>query len=84
MKKAQRKLCLIVCGWYFTDSEFEEKLQLLISLGYYEKAAGWAVFHGDVPKAISILSHAKTERLRLIATAVAGYLAYKNSHVNSP
>jgi len=83
-KKAQRKLCLIVCGWYFTDSEFEEKLQLLISLGYYEKAAGWAVFHGDVPKAISILSHAKTERLRLIATAVAGYLAYKNSHVNSP
>ncbi|KAL6452836.1 SEA4 SEH-associated protein 4 [Candida maltosa Xu316] len=83
-KKAQRKLCLIVCGWYFTDSEFDEKLKFLISLGYYEKAAGWAVFHGDVPKAIEILSQAKSEKLRLIATAVAGYLAYKNSHVNSP
>lgn len=83
-KKAQRKLCLVVCGWYFTDAEFEEKLKTLISLGYYEKAAGWAVFHGDVPKAIEILSKAKSERLRLIATAVAGYLAYKHSHVNSP
>ncbi|RCK64511.1 SEH-associated protein 4 [Candida viswanathii] len=83
-KKAQRKLCLVVCGWYFTDTEFEEKLQTLIKQGYYEKAAGWAVFHGDVPKAIEILARAKSERLRLIATAVAGYLAYKNSHVNSP
>lgn len=83
-KKAQRKLCLVVCGWYFTNTEFEEKLQTLIELGYYEKAAGWAVFHGDVLKAIEILSRAKSERLRLIATAVAGYLAYKDSHVNSP
>ncbi|KAG7664459.1 uncharacterized protein J8A68_002015 [[Candida] subhashii] len=83
-KKAQRKLCLIVSGWYLTDSEFEEKLKLLITLGYSEKAAGWAVFHGDVPKAIEILASSKKERLRLMATAVAGYLAYKNSNSNSP
>lgn len=83
-KKAQRKLCLIVSGWYLADSEFEEKLNILISLGYSEKAAGWAVFHGDVPKAIEILANAKKERLRLMSTAVAGYLAYKDSNVNSP
>ncbi|KAI5952838.1 hypothetical protein KGF54_003705 [Candida jiufengensis] len=83
-KKSQRKLCLIVSGWYLTESEFEEKLQLLISMGFISKAAGWAVFHGNVNKAIEILSNSKREKLRLMATAVAGYLAYKNSHVNSP
>lgn len=83
-RKAQRKLCLIVSGWYLNDTEFEEKLQVLVSLGFTEKAAGWAVFHGDVPKAINILANAKKERLRLMSTAVAGYLAYKNSNVNSP
>ncbi|KAK6459222.1 uncharacterized protein RJT20DRAFT_143748 [Scheffersomyces xylosifermentans] len=83
-RKAQRKLCLIVSGWYLADNEFEEKLNILVSLGYSEKAAGWAVFHGDVPKAIEILANAKKERLRLMSTAVAGYLAYKNSNVNSP
>lgn len=83
-KKAQRKLCLIVSGWYLADSEFEEKLDLLISWGQYEKAAGWAVFHGNVEKAIEILASSKKERLRLMSTAVAGYLAYKSSNINSP
>ncbi|ODV78556.1 uncharacterized protein CANTADRAFT_26607 [Suhomyces tanzawaensis NRRL Y-17324] len=83
-RKAQRKLCLIVSGWYLTDAEFEEKLNILIALGYTEKAAGWAVFHGDVPKAIEILANAKKERLRIMSTAVAGYLAYKTSNINSP
>ncbi|KAK6205504.1 elongation factor 2 [Scheffersomyces amazonensis] len=83
-RKIQRKLCLIVSGWYLADNEFEEKLDILVSLGFYEKAAGWAVFHGDVSKAIEILGNAKKEKLRLISTAVAGYLAYKNSNVNSP
>ncbi|CAK9439413.1 uncharacterized protein LODBEIA_P35460 [Lodderomyces beijingensis] len=83
-KKAQRKLCLIVSGWYLTEDEFEKKLQLLISGGYVAKAAGWAVFHGKVPKAIEILGSSKKENYQLMATAVAGYLAYKDSHVNSP
>lgn len=83
-RKSQRKLCLIVSGWYLTDTEFEEKLDLIISWGQYEKAAGWAVFHGDVSKAIEILASSKKERLRLISTAVAGYLAYKSSNINSP
>lgn len=83
-RKAQRKLCLIVSGWYFSDEEFDERLNILMSLGFYEKAAGWAVFHGHVDRAVEILSLLKKERLRLIATAVAAYLAYKNSNVNSP
>lgn len=33
---------------------------------------------GDIPKAVEILGSAKKERLRLIATAIAGYLAYKD------
>lgn len=83
-KKAERMLCLIVSGWYLANLEFEEKLDILVNLGFTTKAAGWAVFHGDVNKAIEILSRAKNERLRIIATAIAGYLAYSNSKVNLP
>ncbi|KAI5950490.1 hypothetical protein KGF57_004305 [Candida theae] len=83
-KKVQRKLCLIVSGWYLTGSEFDEKLSQLVAMGMVSKAAGWAVFHGNVNKAIEILSNSKRERLRLMATAIAGYLAYKNTHTNSP
>lgn len=82
-KKAQRKLCLIVSGWYLTDAEFEEKLNALIRAGYPEKAACWAVFNGDVPKAVEILANGNDQKLRLMSTAVAGYLAYKDSPENS-
>lgn len=83
-RKAHRKLCLIVSGWYFSDEEFDERLKILVTLGFHEKAAGWAVFHGHVDKAVEILSTSPHERLRLMATAVAGYLAYKDTLVNSP
>ncbi|KAG7194158.1 uncharacterized protein KQ657_004866 [Scheffersomyces spartinae] len=83
-KKSQRKLCLMVSGWYFTEEELDERLNLLIELGFVEKAAGWAVFYGDVPRAIEILASSTKERLRIMSTAVAGYLAYKDSHFNSP
>lgn len=83
-RKFHRKLCLIVSGWYLTEHELELKIDLLVQDGHVEKAAGWAVFHGDVPRAIDILAHAKNERLQVILTAVAGYLAYKDLSVNSP
>lgn len=83
-KKSQRKLCLMVSGWYFTEEELDERLNVLIKLNYVEKAAGWAVFYGDVPKAIEILANSNKERLRIMSTAVAGYLAYKNANFNSP
>lgn len=83
-RKMQRKLCLIVSGWYLTEQEFDEKLNQLVEDGYVEKAAGWAVFHDNVPRAIEILALSKKERLQLMSTAVAGYLANKNSNVNLP
>lgn len=83
-RKMQRKLCLIVSGWYLTESEFDQKLNELVRSGEVEKAAGWAVFHGNVSRAIDILALSKKERLQLMSTAVAGYLAYKEQSMNSP
>ena len=80
----QRKLSLIVSGWYLAASEFDQKLTDLVKDGQVEKAAGWAVFHGDVSRAIAILSASKKERLQLMSTAVAGYMAYKDSNINLP
>ncbi|SCU83597.1 LAFA_0D04566g1_1 [Lachancea sp. 'fantastica'] len=82
-KPIQRRLCMIISGWDLHPSEYEAKYQGLIKANLYEKAAGWAVFFGDVTKAIEILSSAKKERLRLIATAIAGYLAYKDQPGNN-
>lgn len=82
--KLQRKLCLIVSGWYLTENEFDEKLNDLVRNGEVEKAAGWAVFHGNVSRAVEILALSKKERLQLMSTAVAGYLAYKDASVNLP
>lgn len=77
-KTVQRKLCSILSGWDLSPSDFEEKYQIIIKTGGYEKAAAWAVFFGDIAKAVEILASAKKERLRLIATAIAGYMAYKD------
>lgn len=83
-KRVQRKLCLIILGWYLTDDELDDKLDSLAEMGLHEKAAGWAVFHGKVSRAVEILAASKKERLRLVSTAVAGYLAYKDVSINSP
>lgn len=82
-KHIQRRLCLIISGWDLSPSDYEEKYNLIMKNGHYEKAAAWAVFFGDIPKAIEILGSAKNERLRLIATAIAGYLAYKDEPGNN-
>ncbi|CAR28845.1 ZYRO0F13288p [Zygosaccharomyces rouxii] len=82
-KLTQRKLCLVISGWDLSASDFEEKYQNIIKTGNYEKAAAWAVFFGDIPKAVEILSSAKKEKLNLIATAVAGYMAYKDQPGNN-
>lgn len=83
-RRALRQLCLRVAGWNFEFSQLEEKLCELELEGEYEKAAGWAVFHGDVGRAVQALASSKNERLRIMSTAVAGYLAYKDTPGNSP
>ncbi|CCF59142.1 hypothetical protein KAFR_0G01090 [Kazachstania africana CBS 2517] len=82
-KIIQRRLCLIISGWDLSPTDYEEKYNLIIKNGHYEKAAAWAVFFGDIPKAVEILGSAKKEKLRLIATAIAGYMAYKDQPGNN-
>lgn len=82
-KSIQRKLCLILSGWDLSPNDLEEKYSTIIQSENYEKAAAWAVFFGDIPKAVEILGSAKKERLRLIATAIAGYMAYKDESGNN-
>lgn len=78
-KEPQRRLCMILAGFYFNPQELEQIYAKLTQNGQYTKAAGWAVFIGDVNKAVRILSSAKSNRLRLIATAISGYLVQKKT-----
>ncbi|CAG8706322.1 uncharacterized protein OCT59_029542 [Rhizophagus irregularis] len=72
-KLPQRKLALTICGWGFGKKELEEALQKMERAGTYEKAAGWALFHGKTERAIAALNNSKDERLKLVSTALAGY-----------
>ncbi|XBW37926.1 hypothetical protein QEN19_003506 [Hanseniaspora menglaensis] len=78
-KLTQRKLCLIVSGWDLSDEDVESKYKAIMKLGQFERAAAWAVFFGDIPKCVEILSSSRKERLQLIATAVAGYSSNFNN-----
>jgi hypothetical protein len=82
-KVHHRIVCLKIAGWSFDIGELKDKLKQLEANGKHEQAAGWAVFHGNVDRAVEALSRSKKERLRLMATAVAGYSAYRNSLENS-
>lgn len=73
-RRALRQLCLKVAGWSFEISELEEKLQALETNHEYEKAAGWAVFHGNIERAVEALSRSNSSQLLLMATALASYL----------
>lgn len=82
-KETQRHLAMYVIGWDFGVRELEEKYTSLIASGNYERAAGWAIFHGDVDRAISILGDSNNENYKIMSTAIAAYAAFKNSTNNS-
>lgn len=82
-KEPQRRLCMIVAGWYYSPDELEQIFTRLTNAGQYTKAAGWAVFNGDVAKAVNILSSSKSGRLKLIATAISGYLVQQRTSHNT-
>ncbi|OBA28958.1 hypothetical protein HANVADRAFT_20428 [Hanseniaspora valbyensis NRRL Y-1626] len=82
-KMVQRKVCMIVSGWDLSDEDVEVKYKSIMNLGQFERAAAWAVFFGDIPKCVEILSSSRKERLQLIATAVSGYSANWNSSSSS-
>ena len=76
---ARRSLALVVCGWHFNRSNLESYLVALEKNGEFAKAAGWALFHNDIPRCIRSLSLGG-ERMKLMSTAVAGYLAHLSSN----
>lgn len=82
-KSVQRKFCQIISGWDLSPKDYEEKYRIITNKGNFVKAAAWAVFFGDIPRAVDILASAKSERLKLIATAIAGYMAYKDQPGNN-
>lgn len=75
---ARRSLALVVCGWHFNHSDLEPQLASLEKNGEFAKAAGWALFHNDIPRCIKALSLGG-ERMKLMSTAVAGYLAHMSA-----
>lgn len=83
IKQNLRILCLRVAGWNFEFDQLEEKLRELEDGGEFEKAAGWAVFHNDIPRAVRALSNSNSEQLIMMATAIAGYLTNGNVDGNN-
>ncbi|GMF93416.1 unnamed protein product [[Candida] boidinii] len=67
-------------GWDFSTEALELKYKKLIDDNQIERAVGWAVFHGDIDRAINILGDSKQERFKIMSTAVAGYKAYEASN----
>ncbi|KAG7692239.1 hypothetical protein KL932_004650 [Ogataea haglerorum] len=82
-KEVQRRFAMHVIGWDFGVKELEDKYESLIAREHYERAAGWAVFHGDISRAIDILASSKNETYRIMSTAIAGYFAFRDSQINT-
>ncbi|TPX54696.1 hypothetical protein PhCBS80983_g05836 [Powellomyces hirtus] len=82
-----RQLGLVMCGWSFHstqpsegDETLEQILKRLEDANEYEKAAGWALFHSSsLSRALESLNRAGDERLKLVATAIAGYSSVPRS-----
>lgn len=82
-KKLQRRLAMYVIGWDFSAQELEKKYEKLVKQGNFERAAGWALFHGDIDKAAEILRSSNRESFRIISTAISAYDAFKDVQTNS-
>lgn len=82
-KETQRRLAMYVIGWDFSINELEEKYERLVSKGDYTRAAGWALFHGNIQRAVNLLGSSPDETLRIISTAMAGYSAFKDTPTNN-
>ncbi|RPA99780.1 hypothetical protein L873DRAFT_1767099 [Choiromyces venosus 120613-1] len=78
----QRVLALAICGWDFSASELDQEIQRLEKEGQYAKAAGWALFHGDIERSIKSLSQGG-QQMKLMSTAVAGYHSHAQSALSS-
>lgn len=82
-KEIQRHLAMYVIGWDFSITELEEKYVSLTEKGNYERAAGWAVFHNDVNRAVRILAQSDNEKYKIMSTAIAAYHAFSQTETNN-
>lgn len=82
-KEIQRRLAMYVIGWDFGISELEEKYKSLTKNGQYERAAGWAVFHNDVSRAVKILADSDNEKYKIMSTAIAAYHTFSQTESNN-
>ncbi|KAJ3408111.1 hypothetical protein HDV05_005144 [Chytridiales sp. JEL 0842] len=73
----KRKLALHLCGWDFDgENSLEKTLLGLERSNMYEKAAGLALFHSaSLHRAVHALNSSKDEKLKLVATALAGFMS---------
>ncbi|RKP14387.1 hypothetical protein BJ684DRAFT_1125, partial [Piptocephalis cylindrospora] len=62
---------LQICGWSNSASVLEGVLQTMEAKGEWDKAAGWAIFHGRLQRAIEALTNSKDEKLTLVSVALA-------------
>ncbi|CAG8638897.1 2077_t:CDS:2, partial [Paraglomus occultum] len=76
LKPLQRRFCLKKCGWGFNKRMLDDTLQRMEHAGEYEKAAAWALFHGEKGKAILVLNNSGDQQLKLVSTVIAGVLSY--------
>ena len=82
-KTLYRQLCLRLAGWDFGLNDLEARIEDLERHQMYEKAAGCAVFHNNVERAVESLANSRKRNLRLMSTAIAGYLVYKDVSTNN-
>ena len=66
----------------FPSSALQSKIREIEKDGQIAKAAGWALFYGDIEECVNCLSRGN-ERLKLMSTAVAGYHASKMNQLTS-
>ncbi|CAG8462519.1 15994_t:CDS:10 [Acaulospora colombiana] len=83
-KLLQRKLSLAICGWGFGKSELESTLLRMEKAGNFEKAAGWALFHGETERAVKALGNSQDERLKLMSTTLASIALNKKETRENP
>ncbi|GAA94126.1 uncharacterized protein L969DRAFT_93509 [Mixia osmundae IAM 14324] len=78
-RPAQRRLALHMLGADYALDSFEDATKRYEKAGQLEKAAAWTLFSGNTEQAVKILQRSKDPQIKLIAPALAGFLAQKDT-----
>ncbi|GJJ06539.1 hypothetical protein Clacol_000731 [Clathrus columnatus] len=78
-KPAQRRLCLLLCGWCLSDEELLSACIQWEQEGQLTRAACWLLFINHQDRAIECLMRSDDERLRIMSGTVAALLAQRGT-----